>query len=237
MIISSFAWMTVMSYDVSKTFSEKGKASDGNSSSGFRRYVVFATSISSGIVTLTFILGETEAIPVGYGESSSCWIGQRLSLILFFYVPVAIMLVFNAVSLVWTIFSIRNVTKITKDVQKSVKSDTRGKNVKIYVKLSTVMGVTWLLGFGAAHNTIVAYLYVIVNSLQGVFIFVAFVLNKRTMNMWRNNSGHCHSTRRQTKLSKESYASTNQLTGAISDQHQHRKLVSLNPNNLHSNFK
>jgi hypothetical protein len=58
--------------------------------------------------------------------------------------------------------------QLTKGVQKSVKSDSRGQNAKIYSKLSTVMGVTWFLGFGAAHNTIVAYLYIIVNSLQGM---------------------------------------------------------------------
>ena len=57
--------------------------------------------------------------------------------------------------------------QLTKGVQKSVNSDTRGQNVKIYSKLSTVMGVTWFLGFGAAHSTIVAYLYIIINSLQG----------------------------------------------------------------------
>ena len=57
--------------------------------------------------------------------------------------------------------------QLTKGVQKSVNPDTRGKNVKIYCKLSTVMGVTWFLGFGAAHSTIVAYLYIIINSLQG----------------------------------------------------------------------
>ena len=28
------------------------------------------------------------------------------------------------------------------------------------------MGVTWFLGFGAAHNNIVAYLYIIINNLQ-----------------------------------------------------------------------
>ena len=43
----------------------------------------------------------------------SCWIGEQLALILFFYVPVAIMLLFNAVSLIWTIYSIHDVTKVS----------------------------------------------------------------------------------------------------------------------------
>ncbi|CAB4002383.1 adhesion G -coupled receptor L2-like [Paramuricea clavata] len=407
MILSSFAWMTVMSYDVSKTFSRKGKSKSNRSA--FHRYVIFATSISGGIVALTFTLGETNVVDVGYGESTSCWIGKQLALILFFYIPVAIMLLFNAVSLIWTIFSIRNVTKflailndvteeiyesafthkqfltylngqrqfrwdtkkrneklqyvvksyeegvlpkenisvgkyktipdnlslrdvsfanrvdshiktsshmelekwaevselkskvtmigddvantakqlnkryssadlsnfeskrkrrrvkeqkcknrkkskimsvrkaqdllersgfandvienicptqygergrtvisfeelLTKGVQKSVNSDSRSQNAKIYSKLSTVMGVTWFLGFGAAHNTIVAYLYIIVNSLQGVFIFFAFVLNERTISMWRNTastrSGRRSIVVQQTQDKRESRRSS-----------------------------
>ncbi|XP_028416393.1 putative adhesion G protein-coupled receptor E4P [Dendronephthya gigantea] len=143
-----------------------GCKASNSSRSGFSRYVTFALSIPSSIVAVTFILGETEVIHVGYGESQSCWISEKLALIIFFYVPVAIMLVFNAVSLIRTIFSIRNDTKLTKSVKRSVESNKRSRNAKIYMKLSTVTGVTWLLGFGAAHNTIVAYLYVIVNSLQ-----------------------------------------------------------------------
>ena len=39
--------------------------------------------------------------------------------------------------------------------------------MKILIKLSTVIGVAWLLGFGAAQNVIVAYFFVIINSFQG----------------------------------------------------------------------
>ena len=58
--------------------------------------------------------------------------------------------------------------QMTEGIQASAINNTRRQNIKIYVKLSTVMGVTWLLGFGAPHNTIVAYVYIIVNSLQGM---------------------------------------------------------------------
>ena len=68
--------------------------------------------------------------------------------------------------------------QLTKGVQKSVKSDTRGQNVKIYSKLSTVMGVTWFLGFGAPHSTIVAYLFIIVNSLQGMNFIIGMSVLK-----------------------------------------------------------
>ena len=46
-----------------------GKSSSRNSSrSGFRRYIIFSTSTSTGIVLLTLTLGETNAIHVGYGK-------------------------------------------------------------------------------------------------------------------------------------------------------------------------
>ena len=46
-----------------------GKSSSRNSSrSGFRRYIIFVTSTVSVIVALTFTLGETNAVHVGYGK-------------------------------------------------------------------------------------------------------------------------------------------------------------------------
>jgi hypothetical protein len=46
-----------------------GKTSSTNSSrSGFRRYVIFSMSTSTGIVLLTIILGETNVIHAGYGK-------------------------------------------------------------------------------------------------------------------------------------------------------------------------
>ena len=58
--------------------------------------------------------------------------------------------------------------QMTEGIQASAINNNRRQNIKIYVKLSTVMGVTWFLGFGVPHNTIVAYVYIIVNSLQGM---------------------------------------------------------------------
>ena len=53
-------------YIIVRIFS--GQASGRTSSrSGFRRYVIFATAISISIVAVTFILGETKVVDIGYG--------------------------------------------------------------------------------------------------------------------------------------------------------------------------
>ena len=59
------------------------------------------------------------------GKGGICWIRDLLSLILFFYVPVGIMLLFNAVALIWTIFSIRKVTKVYKIMDTMQKINVR----------------------------------------------------------------------------------------------------------------
>ena len=53
----------------------------------------------------------------------------------------------------------------------------------VYIKLFFLMGISWIVGFIAPFlgNNILWYVFVILNSLQGVFIFVAFVMNKRNM--------------------------------------------------------
>jgi len=51
----------------------------------------------------------------------------------------------------------------------------------IYVKLSVVMGLGWVLGFVAAFTDWQAlwYVFVVVNSLQGALLCVAFVVTRQ----------------------------------------------------------
>lgn len=57
----------------------------------------------------------------------------------------------------------------------------------VYVKLSTIMGFTWILGFVAAFTEIqeLWYVFSIFNSLQGASVCVAFVFNHRVLLQYR----------------------------------------------------
>ncbi|XP_030831929.1 adhesion G-protein coupled receptor G2-like [Strongylocentrotus purpuratus] len=59
----------------------------------------------------------------------------------------------------------------------------------IYVKMSTLLGFTWIFGFVAAFADVTAlwYIFIILNSLQGVYIFIAFICNKRVFKLWRDS--------------------------------------------------
>ena len=57
------------------------------------------------------------------------------------------------------------------------------------------MGFTWIFGYIAAFTDVEAlwYIYIILNSLQGVFIFISFICNRRIGLLWYKKlrlSGH-----------------------------------------------
>ena len=57
-----------------------------------------------------------------------------------------------------------------------------------YSQMSSLLGFTWIFGFLAAFVDVEAllYLFIVLNSLQGVYIFIAFICNKRVFRLWRD---------------------------------------------------
>lgn len=57
------------------------------------------------------------------------------------------------------------------------------------MQMSTVLGFTWIFGFVAAFADVTAlwYIFIILNSLQGVYIFIAFICKKRVLKLWRDS--------------------------------------------------
>ena len=49
------------------------------------------------------------------------------------------------------------------------------------------MGFTWIFAFSAAFSGASAlwYIYIIINSLQGLYIFFAFTFNRRIGQLWK----------------------------------------------------
>ena len=70
-------------------------------------------------------------------------------------------------------------------------------------QLCTPVGVTWVFGFLTQSVTgmlVFSYIYILLKYLQGGFIFVAFCLNKRVRDLWREK------VRKRRRLSKKGKA-------------------------------
>lgn len=59
--------------------------------------------------------------------------------------------------------------------------------------MATGMGLTWVFGFVAAFvrsseaaGTAFTYLFIVCNTLQGLFLFYAFVCNRKTYSLYRS---------------------------------------------------
>ncbi|KAM7428522.1 hypothetical protein ABFA07_020527 [Porites harrisoni] len=171
-----------MAFDVAKTFTKKGQTSRSVARSrsirvAFIKYHIYAWTSPAIIVITSSALDISDAAFIGYGDNF-CWISNGRALLVVLGVPVALILMFNCAAITITLLSIWKVQKSTRRA-----TDQKASLSILCIKLSSALGFTWLLGFIVpfAKVDFLTYLFVICNSLQGFFIFLAFVANKRTL--------------------------------------------------------
>ncbi|XP_065906698.1 uncharacterized protein [Dysidea avara] len=180
-----------------------------------------------------FILGWGPAIPIvaisvglaheHYGNDDYCWIESEDGAIAAFIAPIVTIILINLVFLGITlkvIYTSRN----NKNV--SSNKDTVKELLKATIILLPVLGLTWIIGiFAVNENTqVFAWIFAILNSLQGVFIFVIHVLRnkqvaktlKERYHFWR--SGSMYSVYNRMRSGRSS-SNTHTLEEKYSDMH------------------
>ncbi|XP_072173174.1 latrophilin-like protein 1 [Diadema setosum] len=108
----------------------------------------------------------------GYGTDMYCWLSTDRGFIWSFAGPVALIIVVN---LVFMVVSLR----VAYSGRAAVSKDaTSSQDIKVWIKgavtLTFLLGSTWVIGFmNLAEGTLpLAYAFTILNSLQGLFIFI-----------------------------------------------------------------
>ncbi|XP_078374912.1 G-protein coupled receptor Mth2-like isoform X1 [Oculina patagonica] len=144
-------------------------------------------------------LDLNDTVKIGYGLGGFCWIKNGTALLAIVGVPVALVILFNFIALTWTVISIHKVRKVTN---KLTDQGNQSSLALLYIKLTCVLGLTWVFGFlsSIVKTDATAYLFVAINSLQGFFICLTFVAKKRTVALLRgprkkhHESGHSNNT-------------------------------------------
>ncbi|ELU09119.1 hypothetical protein CAPTEDRAFT_216805 [Capitella teleta] len=225
--LASFLWMNVMAFDICRTFVKFSKPSARDDFlQKFLRYCVYcflvALLIVLSAIVANFTLGDSLYRPA-YGEDI-CWIKNRKALIVFFAAPVAVIVTSNLVYFFITLWSIQKSMEASKMATNNKKGDR--DRFWLYVKLSTIMGLTWVFGFVAAifDVDVLWYLFIIFNSLQGAMICFAFVMTKQVLSLLRGKFSK--EPRSQTEMVTRSTAVSNSNTasGSASSHllHKHR---------------
>ncbi|XP_068757223.1 uncharacterized protein [Montipora capricornis] len=93
-------------------------------------------------------------------------------------------MLFNAFALVHTVL---HIVKTRKRTPKGTNQRNSTEVALICVKMASVTGVTWILGIAANVQALsfLWYPYVVLNSLQGLFIFLSFAASRRSLELYR----------------------------------------------------
>ena len=122
-----------------------------------------------------------------YGTSNYCWLAVDNNFILSFIIPAVTVIISNIAMLVFAVHSM-TVHKMKKD--RAPNQDILMSYMKGVGVLMCLLGSTWIFGILllAFNDLIIAYAFTILNSLQGVGIFVfQCLLNPQTRKILSRN--------------------------------------------------
>ena len=178
----SFLVMSVISHHTSHVFSQPFTGRFANiSRSRFIKYSVFMWLTPAVFVAVCVALDYTKVFVVDYG--ANCWMGTATSKLYLFQIPLAIQLLFNIFKLIQTAKSLSR-----DDKERQALQIKKGKqNLHICTKLATLLGFPWLFAFlGLLFPNVEAfdYLFGFFVCLQGLYIGVAFLFNKKILKLY-----------------------------------------------------
>uniref|UniRef100_A0A673VH87 Adhesion G protein-coupled receptor E2 n=1 Tax=Suricata suricatta TaxID=37032 RepID=A0A673VH87_SURSU len=150
-----------------------------------------------------------------YGTPARCWLHTDRGFIWTFLGPVCTIFSINLVFFLMTFWIVKSkLSSLNRDV--STLRNTRMLTFKATAQL-LILGCTWCLGIlqvgPAAH--VMAYLFTIINSLQGVFIFLVYCLLSQQV---REQYRKWFRGARKSKAESEKYTLS---SGTMSDASKH----------------
>ncbi|KAL8211766.1 UNVERIFIED_CONTAM: hypothetical protein K2H54_015898 [Gekko kuhli] len=115
----------------------------------------------------------------GYGTKNNCWLSMERGFLWSFLAPVCLIILINAIVFVVTIWKL---TKKFADISPDT-SQLKKQKVLIITAIAQlcILGTTWIFGMFqfSDHSLVISYIFTILNSLQGLFIFVLHCLLKK----------------------------------------------------------
>jgi hypothetical protein len=196
-LMASFVSMSVIAFHTCKVFARSlpaPKMSKGHERKLFGTYLALVWLLPGIFVAICVVLDNQDVVKLGYGESEICWLTENNAYVYLVTIPIAVLLLFNIIAFVIAAVYLRKHSQNTAAKQ---ASGNRRSNLSIYAKLSTLMGFTWLFGLLAlvvTSTTVFWYFFVILTSLQGVFVAMAFVVNAKTFGLYKQRYASVSST-------------------------------------------
>ena len=189
-----FTACSVIAYHSSRVFGQAiavVRASEEERKTFFIYFMV--TWLAPALLVGLFItLDQTGSFAVNYGLSGKgvCFVGTKQAQIVTFITPIGLCLFFNVLTFVYVAKRFfRNQKSNSQFLSSELQRKRERQNVVICIRLSTLMGFSWLFVFFhllfQSQTRLFLYLFVVFVSLQGVFVGIAFVFNRKCLGLYR----------------------------------------------------
>ena len=209
--LATFSWMSAISFITWKIFGtdsikHKPKTNKYNLSKISVPVWLIPTLLTAFTIMMDFVVIDNSFSP-SFAQNL-CWYNQRYALLMYFGIPIALCLIANIILFILTAIQLRKAFRNSKAVSKQEQ-----KNFQVYIRLCLLMGITWILGFITpfVDHVVLNSLFVILNALQGLFLFIAFVCQKKIWDFISMKS-HAHDLSSSNPSSGSSSSNTKYKT-------------------------
>ncbi|XP_071824211.1 uncharacterized protein [Apostichopus japonicus] len=189
--LSAFSSSCIFGFTLQQTFSLKNQTVRGHKPSCKKvaTYVVgcfLFPSLISGALLVVHLTDRGERYPLTYGNEEACWIGDASINLIAFGVPVLVSLLINLFFFSRVVYALC----IQHNSSRRVRGRENGSELRellIYIKIFVILSLTWIVGYFASffNQEYLWYIFIILTSLQGVFIFLAFIFKSEVFKMWK----------------------------------------------------
>ena len=184
LFLVTFMAMSVISHHSCIVFSRPFNTIPNNARPVLPKFTKYSSlaSISPAIfIAVCVTLDQTEATFDIYG--TTCWLSTGKAVLYLFILPAATIMLFNIVTFIKTALA------LCYNNDSQILQRNRKQNLIACTKLATLVGFPWLFAFFGVifpDTETFEYLFVVFNCLQGFYMSVAFVCNKKTIQLYKN---------------------------------------------------
>ncbi|XP_038052460.1 uncharacterized protein LOC119725171 [Patiria miniata] len=212
--LSTFSWTNALAFYLSRTLGPGAKPA---AASQLRHSFLYFSLFGWGgplIIVFICVILHLVSMETIYGVSEanggirSCSITDTIVEIVGFVVPICVSLVANAVLFVKILmgFTFRRAPSANV-CSKEGRSSRKRRDAFISVKIGFLLAFTWIFGFLATafESIVLLYIFCIMTSLQGVYIFLAFTFTQQVRALWREKLGLRRQDSKPKKTTQRKY--------------------------------
>jgi len=141
----------------------------------------YGIAIAMVAINISISMYKTNGQEIGYG-GRVCYISNPVMVGWVFALPVGVIIILNMG------FFFAVVYQISASTMRRRGKQSDRTNTVIYMKLSSLTGVTWIFGYLYLWTNFdpLEYIFIVLNAGQGVFIFISFICTQRISKLYWN---------------------------------------------------